>query len=238
LNLFHCQRDQINESLSGLTPGKGAFGWAIMSPSAALPRDDVAANQRYERSSNKRSNSRRFRVPALANGIVGLLVLPLLFVFLYGPDKFVEVLAPGYMCNQSAPEALKAVRKDAVGILNFGDFYSTSAINLNVPASVLLSMETATNRKVGRVTYCNGIVTVGSGPEFEAAAEQAIIDYLKNEAKDAARYKRLAELTLAAYRKTRGELARQVFKAQYSVQILDDGNWSIQDVSVKPLPTR
>jgi hypothetical protein len=107
-----------------------------------------------------------------------------------------------------------------------------------VPASVLLSMETATNRKVGRVTYCNGIVTVGSGPEFEAAAEQVIIDYLKNEAKDAARYKRLAELTLAAYRKTRGELARQVFKAQYSVQILDDGNWSIQDVSVKPLPTR
>ena len=115
-----------------------------MSASAALPRDDVAANQRYERSSNKRSNSRRFRVPALANGIVGLLVLPLLFVFLYGPDKFVEILSPGYMCNQSAPEALKAVRRDAVGILSFGDFYSTSAINLNVPASLLLSMETAT----------------------------------------------------------------------------------------------
>ncbi|HET7023364.1 MAG TPA: hypothetical protein VFI58_21890 [Xanthobacteraceae bacterium] len=174
----------------------------------------------------------------MANGILGLLVLPLLFVFLYGPDKFVEILSPGYMCNQSAPEALKAVRRDAVGILSFGDFYSTSAINLNVPASLLLSMETATNRKVGRLTYCTGIVTVGSGPEFEAAAEQAIIDYLKNEAKDPARYKRLAELTLAAYRKTRGQLPRQVLKAQYSVQILDNGNWSIQDVSVKPLTTR
>jgi hypothetical protein len=209
-----------------------------MSASAALPRDDVASSRRSERSSKERSKSRRFRVPALANGILGLLVLPLLFVFLYGPDKFVEILSPGYMCNQSAPEALKAVRRDAVGILSFGDFYSTSAINLNVPASLLLSMETATNRKVGRLTYCTGIVTVGSGPEFEAAAEQAIIDYLKNEAKDPARYKRLAELTLAAYRKTRGQLPRQVLKAQYSVQILDNGNWSIQDVSVKPLTTR
>jgi hypothetical protein len=99
-------------------------------------------------------------------------------------------------------------------------------------------MDTATNRKVGRVTYCTGIVTMGSSPEFEAAAEQAIIDYAKKEAKDEARYKFLAEPTLAAYRKTRGQLPRQAFKAQYSAQILDNGNWSIQDVSVNPLSTR
>jgi hypothetical protein len=30
---------------------------------------------------------------------------------------------------------------------------------------------------------------MGSSPEFEAAAEQAIIDYAKKEAKDEARYK-------------------------------------------------
>src|SRR5262245_4484605 len=77
------------------------------------------------------------------------------------------------MCNQSAPEAIKVVRRDAVGLLSFGDWYATRAINLNVPASLLLSifkMDTATNRKVGRVTYCTGIVTVDSSPEFEAAA--------------------------------------------------------------------
>ena len=97
----------------------------------------------------------------LANGILGLLILPLLFVFLYGPDRFVEMVSPGYMCSQSTAEAIKAVRRDAGGTLSFGDFYSTSAINLNVPAPLLLSifkMDTATNRKVGRVTYCTGIL--------------------------------------------------------------------------------
>jgi hypothetical protein len=213
----------------------------LVAASAALPLDHVAPSRRYERSSNKRSKSRGFRVPALANSTLGLLVLALLFVFLYGPDKLVETVSPGYVCNQSASEAIKVVRRDAVGLLSFGDFYATTAIHLNVPAPLLLSifkMDTATTRKVGRVTYCTGIVTMGSSPEFEAAAEQAIIDYLKNEAKDPARYKRLTELTLAAYRKTRGELPRQVLKAQYGVQILDNGNWSIQDVSVKPLTTR
>jgi hypothetical protein len=180
-------------------------------------------------------------VPALANSILGLFVLALLFVFLYGADKLVETVSPGYMCNQSAPEAIKVVRRDAVGLLSFGDWYATRAITSNVPAPLLLSifkMDTATNRKVGRVTYCTGIVTMGSSPEFEAAAEQAIIDYAKKEAKDEARYKFLAEPTLAAYRKTRGQLPRQAFKAQYSAQILDNGNWSIQDVSVNPLSTR
>jgi len=216
----------------------------IMHPSAAsaaLPLDHVAASRRYERSSNKRAKSRRFRVPALANSILGLIVLALLFVFLYGPDKLVETVSPGYMCNQSAPEAIKVVRRDAVGLLSFGDWYATRAINLNVPASLLLSifkMDTATNRKVGRVTYCTGIVTVDSSPEFETAAEQAIIDYAKKEAKDAARYKFLVEPALAAYRKTRGQLPRQALKVQYSAQILDNGNWFIQDVSVNPLSTR
>jgi hypothetical protein len=99
-------------------------------------------------------------------------------------------------------------------------------------------MDTATTRKVGRVTYCTGIVTIGLSPEFEAAAEQAIIDYAKKEAKeDAARYKFLAEPTLAAFRKTRGQFP-QALKVQYSAQILDNGNWSIQDVSVNPLSTR
>ena len=156
--------------------------------SAALPLDHVAAS--HERSSNKRSKRRRFRVPALANNILGLIVLALLFVFLYGPDKFVET-SPGYVCKQSASEAIKVVRRHAVGLLSFGDFYATKAINSNVPAPLLLSifkMDTATTRKVGRVTYCTGIVTVGSSPEFEAAAEQAIIDYAKKEAKDEARY--------------------------------------------------
>ncbi len=118
---------------------------------------------------------------------------------------------------------------------------ATRAINLNVPAPLLLSifkMDTATTRKVGRVTYCTGIVTIGSSPEFEAAAEQAIIDYAKKEAKDEARYKFLAEPTLAAFRKTRGQLPRQALKVQYSAQILDNGNWSIQDVSVNLLSTR
>ena len=99
-------------------------------------------------------------------------------------------------------------------------------------------MDTATTRKVGRVTYCIGIVTIGSSPGFEAAAEQAIIDYAKKEAKDAARYKFLVEPALAAYRKTRGQLPRQALKVQYSAQILDNGNWFIQDVSVNPLSTR
>src|SRR6516164_9751122 len=159
--------------------------------SAALPLDHVAASRRYERSSNKRAKSRRFRVPALANNILGLIVLALLFVFLYGPDKLVETVSPGYMCNQSAPEAIKVVRRDAVGLLSFGDWYATRAITSNVPAPLLLSifkMDPATNRKVGRVTYCTGIVTIGSSPEFEAAAEQAIIDYAKKEAKDEARF--------------------------------------------------
>jgi hypothetical protein len=79
---------------------------------------------------------------------------------------------------------------------------------------------------------------VGSSPEFEAAAEQAIIDYAKKEAKDAARYKFLVDPTLAAYRKTRGQLPRQVLKVQYGAQILDNGNWSVQDVLVSPLSTR
>ncbi len=213
----------------------------LVGASAALPLDHVAASRGYERSSNKRSKSRRFRVPALANGIFGLLVLALLFVFLYGPDKLVETVSPGYMCNQSASEAIKVVRRDAVGLLSFGDFLATRAINLNVPAPLLLSifkMDTATTRKVGRVTYCTGIVTIGLSPEFEAAAEQAIIDYAKKEAKDEARYKFLAEPTLAAFRKTRGQLPRQALKVQYSAQILDNGNWSIQDVSVNPLSTR
>jgi hypothetical protein len=213
----------------------------LVGASAALPLDHVAASRSYERSSNKRSKSRRFRVPALANGIFGLLVVALLFVFLYGPDKLVETVSPGYMCNQSASEAIKVVRRDAVGLLSFGDFLATRAINLNVPAPLLLSifkMDTATNRKVGRVTYCTGIVTVGSSPEFEAAAEQAIIDYAKKEAKDSARYKFLAEPALAAYRKTWGQLPRQALKVQYSAQILDNGNWFIQDVSVNPLSTR
>ena len=207
--------------------------------SAALPLDHVAAS--HERSSNKRSKRRRFRVPALANSILGLFVLALLFVFLYGADKLVETVSPGYMCNQSAPEAIKVVRRDAVGLLSFGDWYATRAINLNVPASLLLSifkMDTATTRKVGRVTYCTGIVTMGSSPEFEAAAEQAIIDYAKKEAKDAARYKFLADPTLAAYRKTKGQLSRQALKVQYGVQILDNGNWSVQDVLVNSLSTR
>jgi hypothetical protein len=209
--------------------------------SAALSLDHVAASRRHERSSNKRSKSRRSRVPALANGILGLLLLVLLFVFLYGPDKFVETVSPGYMCNQSAPEAIKVARRDAVGLLSFGDWYATRAINLNVPAPLLLSifkMDAATNRKVGSVTYCTGIVTVGSSPEFEAAAEQAIIDYAKKDAKDAARYKFLVEPALAAYRKTWGQLPRQALKVQYSAQILDNGNWSIQGVSVSPLSTR
>jgi hypothetical protein len=74
-------------------------------------------------------------------------------------------------------------------------------------------------------------------PEFEAAAEQAIIDYAKKEAKDEARYKFPAEPTLAAFRKARGQFP-QALKVQYSAQILDNGNWSIQDVSVNPLSTR
>ena len=213
----------------------------LVGASAAFPLDQVAASRSYEPSSNTRSKSRRFRVPALANGILGLLVLALLFVFLYGSDKLVERVSPGYMCNQSASEAIKVVRRDAVGLLNFGDFLATRAINLNVPAPLLLSifkMDTATTRKVGRVTYCTGIVTIGLSPEFEAAAEQAIIDYAKKEAKeDAARYKFLAEPTLAAFRKTRGQFP-QALKVQYSAQILDNGNWSIQDVSVNPLSTR
>jgi hypothetical protein len=180
-------------------------------------------------------------VPALANGILGLLVLASLFVFLYGPDKLVETVSPGYMCNQSASEAIKVVRRDAVGLLSFGDFLATRAINLNVPAPLLLSifkMDTAPTRKVGRVAYCTGIVTIGLSPEFEAAAEQAIIDYAKKEAKDEARYKFLAEPTLAAFRKTRGQLPGQALKVEYSAQILDNGNWSIQDVSVNLLSTR
>src|SRR5262245_44094430 len=63
------------------------------------------------------------------------------------------------MCNQSAHEAIKVVRREAGRLLSFGDFYATSAINSNVPAPLLLSifkMDTATNRKVGRVTYCTG----------------------------------------------------------------------------------
>jgi hypothetical protein len=202
--------------------------------SAAAPLDHAAA-------SKCRPKSRRFRVPALANSILGLLVLPLLFVFLYGSDKLMETVSPGYMCNQSASEAIKVVRTNAVGLLSFGDFLATRAINLNVPAPLLFSifkMDTAPTRKVGTVTYCTGIVTIGSSPEFEAAAEQAIIDYAKKEAKDEARYRFLAEPTLAAYRKTKGQLPRQALKVQYSAQILHNGNWSIQDVSVNPLPTR
>src|SRR5262249_24790514 len=88
--------------------------------SAALSLDHVAASRRYERSSNKRSISRLSRVLALANSILGLLLLVLLFVFLYGLDKVVETVSPGYMCNQSAPEAIKVVRRDAVGLLSFG----------------------------------------------------------------------------------------------------------------------
>jgi len=164
-----------------------------------------------------------------------------LFVFLYGADKLVERVSPGYMCHQSASEAIKVVRRDAVGMLSFGDFLATRAINLNVPAPLLLSifkMDTAPTGKVGRVAYCTGIVTIGLSPEFEAAAEQAIIDYAKKEAKDEARYKFLAEPTLAAFRKTRGQLPGQALKVQYSAQILGNGNWSIQDVSVNLLPTR
>ena len=209
----------------------------LVAASAALPLDQVAA----ERGSNKRSITRRFHVLALPNGILGLLVLALLFVFLCGADKLVETVSPGYVCKESASEAIKVVRKHAVGLLSFGDFYATKAINSNVPAPLLLSifkMDTATTRKVGRVTYCTGIVTMGSSPEFEAAAEQAIIDYAKKEAKDAARYKFLADPTLAAYRKTKGQLSRQALKVQYGVQILDNGNWSVQDVLVNSLSTR
>ena len=101
----------------GGRPGK-AIRLGIMYPSAAsaaLPLDHVAASNEF--SSNKRSKRRRFRVPALANGILGLFVLALLFVCLYGADKLVETVSPGYVCNQSAPEAIKVVRKDAVGSL-------------------------------------------------------------------------------------------------------------------------
>jgi hypothetical protein len=150
-------------------PRQRRFGWAIMSASAALPLDHVAASRSYERSSNKRSKSRRFRVPALANSILGLLVLPLLFVFLYGPDKLVTTVSPGYMCSQSATEAIKVIRRDAVALLRFGDFYATRAIGSNVPAPLLLSvlkMDTTTDRKVGRVTYCTGIVTMGEVVPF------------------------------------------------------------------------
>jgi hypothetical protein len=52
----------------------------------------------------------------------------------------VERVSPGYMCNQSASEAIKVVRRDAAGLLSFRDFYATRAINLNVPASLLLSI--------------------------------------------------------------------------------------------------
>ena len=174
----------------------------------------------------------------MGNAILGIIVLALLFVFLYGPDKLVTTVSPGYMCSQSAPEAIKVVRRDAVGLLSFGDFYATRAINLNVPAPLLLSifkMDTTTDRRVGRVTYCTGIVTMGSSPEFDVAAEQAITDYAKKDTKDAARYKFWAEPALAAYRKAKGQLPRQVLKAQYSAQILDDGNWFIRIVSVNPL---
>src|SRR5437870_13682941 len=115
------------------------------------------------------------------------------------------------MCSQSASEAIKVVRKDAVGLLSFGDFYATRAINLNVPAPLLLSifkMDTTTDRRVGRVTYCTGIVTMGSSPEFDVAAEQAIVDYAKKDTKDAARYKFWAEPALAAYRKEKGKCQR------------------------------
>ena len=213
----------------------------LVGASAALPVDHVAASRSSERGSNQRSKPRRFRVPALANAILGLPVLALLFVFLYGADKLVERVSPGYMCHQSASEAIKVVRRDAVGMLSFGDFLATRAINLNVPAPLLLSifkMDTAPTGKVGRVAYCTGIVTIGLSPEFEAAAEQAIIDYAKKEAKDEARYKFLAEPTLAAFRRTRGQLPGQALKVQYSAQILGNGNWSIQDVSVNLLPTR
>src|SRR5262249_2103363 len=155
-------RPMNREPVPGVGPER-RFGWGIMYPSAAsaaLPLDHVADSQRYERSSDKRSKSRRFRMPALANSILGLFVLALLFVLLYGPDKLVETVSPGYMCNQSAPEAIKVVRRDAVGLLSFGDWYATRAITLNVPTPLLLSifkMDTATNRKVGRVTYCTGI---------------------------------------------------------------------------------
>jgi predicted nucleic acid-binding Zn ribbon protein len=104
----------MNRETFRADPGKAA--------SAALPLDRVAASQRCERSSNKRSKSRRFRVPALANSILGLIVLALLFVFLYGPDKLVETVSPGYMCNQSAPEAIKVVHREAERLLSFGDF--------------------------------------------------------------------------------------------------------------------
>jgi hypothetical protein len=67
---------------------------------------------------------------------------------------------------------------------------------------------------------------------------RALAVYAKKEAKDAARYKFLVEPALAAYRKTRGQLPRQALKVQYSAQILDNGNWFIQDVSVNPLSTR
>src|SRR5262249_4691912 len=198
----------------------------LVGASAALPVDHVAASRSSERGSNQRSKPRRFRVPALANVILGLPVLALLFVFLYGADKLVERVSPGYMCHQSASEAIKVVRRDAVGMLSFGDYLATRAINLNVPAPLLLSifkMDTAPTGKVGRVAYCTGIVTIGLSPEFEAAAEQAIIDYAKKEAKDEARYKFLAEPTLAAFRKTRGQLPGQALKVQYSAQILGNG---------------
>jgi hypothetical protein len=186
----------------------------------------------------RQASGNRSRTPNLGNAILGLIVLALLFVFLYGPDKLVTTVSPGYMCSQSATEAIKVIRRDAVALLRFGDFYATRAIGSNVPAPLLLSvlkMDTTTDRKVGRVTYCIGIVTMGLNPEFEAAAEQAIIDYARKDAKDAARYKFLVEPALAAYRKTKGQLPRQVLKAQYGVQILNNGDWSIEVVSVNPL---
>src|SRR5262249_48037491 len=101
----------------GAFPGRHRqrrFGWALV-VSAALSLGHVEASRGDERDSNKRSKSRRSRVPALANSILGLLLLVLLFVFLYGLDKLVETVSPGYMCNQSAPEAIKVARRDAVG---------------------------------------------------------------------------------------------------------------------------
>src|SRR5262249_15685948 len=77
LTLSLGPRTNETEGCAGGRSGKAIrFGnMHPAAPSGALPLDHVAGSRRFERSSNKRSKSRRFRVPALANSILGLIVL-------------------------------------------------------------------------------------------------------------------------------------------------------------------
>src|SRR5260221_10232868 len=107
---------------------------------------------------------------------------------------------------------------------------SSATLALNSPENRLrvLMMDRPLHRRI-HLSWLSQEVgpPLGLNPEFEAAAEQAIIDYARKDAKDAARYKFLVEPALAAYRKTKGQLPRQVLKAQYGGQILNNGAWSI-----------